>query len=63
MNGIMDFFSAALPWIVMGVALAIFFAREGKRKKRRQPDSRQIKINAAGAKTPAAYFCVFPRIS
>ena len=36
MNGIMAFFSAALPWIVMGVALAIFFAREGKRKKRRE---------------------------
>ena len=36
MNGVMDFFSAALPWIVMGVALAIFFAREGKRKKCRE---------------------------
>ena len=36
MNGIMDFFSAALPWIVMGVALAIFFARETKRKERRK---------------------------
>ena len=36
MNGIMAFFSAALPWIVMGVALAIFFARETKRKERRK---------------------------
>ena len=36
MNGIMAFFSAALPWIVMGVALAIFFARETKRTERRK---------------------------
>ena len=40
MNGIMDFFSAALPWIVMGVALAIFFARETKRKERRKDAGR-----------------------
>jgi hypothetical protein len=33
MNGIMAFLSAALPWIVMGVVLAVFFVREAKRKK------------------------------
>ena len=41
MNGIMDFFSAALPWIVMGVALAVFFVREDHRKKRRKDDQKK----------------------
>lgn len=27
------FFKAALPWIVMGLALAVFFAQNGSRKK------------------------------
>ena len=33
MNNILDFLNAALPWIVMGAVLAVFFAREAKRKK------------------------------
>ena len=33
MNNILDFLSAALPWLVMGTVLAVFFAREAKRKK------------------------------
>ena len=33
MNNLLDFLSAALPWIVMGAVLAVFFVREAKRKK------------------------------
>ena len=33
MDGIYDFFRAALPWIAMGLLLAVFFAREARRKK------------------------------
>ena len=35
MNGVFSFFSAALPWIAMGLLLAIFFARSAGRKKKR----------------------------
>ena len=41
MNGIMAFFSAALPWLVMGTVLAVFFVREAKRKKRRKDDQKK----------------------
>ena len=33
MNDVMDFLSAALPWICMGLLLAIFFAQSSRRKK------------------------------
>ena len=33
MDGIYDFLRAALPWIAMGLLLAVFFARESRRKK------------------------------
>lgn len=32
MENIKDFISAAVPWITLGLALALFFAREGRRK-------------------------------
>ena len=33
MKNVMDFMSAALPWICMGLLLAIFFARSSRKKK------------------------------
>ncbi|SET06121.1 hypothetical protein [[Clostridium] polysaccharolyticum] len=32
MNHIVDFANAALPWIVMGILLTVFFIRSSKRK-------------------------------
>lgn len=33
MRDIFEFFSVAMPWIAMGLLLAIFFIRETRRKK------------------------------
>ena len=33
MNGFVDFMSVAMPWIAMGLLLAVFFARGAERKK------------------------------
>ncbi len=33
MKNVMDFLSAALPWICIGLLLAIFFAQSERRKK------------------------------
>lgn len=33
-DGMMDFLLAALPWIVMGLSLAIFFANGGGKKEK-----------------------------
>ena len=33
MENLMDFLSAALPWISMGLLLAIFFAQSARKKK------------------------------
>lgn len=33
MNDVKDFFTAALPWICMGLLLAIFFAKSSRKKK------------------------------
>ena len=33
MKNVMDFLSAALPWISIGLLLAIFFAQSARRKK------------------------------
>lgn len=33
MESITAFLAAALPWLVMGAVLAVFFVREAKRKK------------------------------
>ena len=33
MEAVYDFLRAALPWIAMGLLLAVFFARSAKRKK------------------------------
>ena len=40
MKNFADFMSAALPWIAMGLLLAIFFARaaHGKKKKEKKED-------------------------
>ena len=37
MKAVFDFFRAALPWIIMGLLLAVYFARcAGKKKKEEQ---------------------------
>ena len=33
MEDIFDFLRAALPWIAIGLLLAVFFARKGKKKR------------------------------
>ena len=33
MKDVLDFLSAALPWVCMGLLLAIFFARSARKKK------------------------------
>ena len=40
MDGVYEFFSAALPWIAMGLLLAIFFVRgaSAKKKDSEKPD-------------------------
>ena len=40
MAAVLDFLRAALPWIVMGLLLAVFFASSaGKEKKEETPDN------------------------
>ena len=40
MEAVLDFLRAALPWVAMGLLLAVFFARSaGKEKKKEQPDN------------------------
>ena len=40
MEAIIDFLRAALPWIAVGLLLAVFFAKNaGKEKKEEQPDN------------------------
>lgn len=38
MNNIIDFSSAALPWICVGLLLAVFFAHSGRKKKDKKDD-------------------------
>lgn len=39
MEAVVDFLRAALPWIAIGLLLAVFFARSaGKKKKEKQSD-------------------------
>ena len=33
MKAVLDFLHAALPWIAMGLLLAVFFARSGKKER------------------------------
>lgn len=40
MENVIDFIRAALPWIAVGLLLAVFFARSaGKKKKEKQSDN------------------------
>ena len=40
MEAVLDFLRAALPWVAMGLLLAVFFARSaGKEKKKERPDN------------------------
>ena len=40
MENVIDFLRAALPWIAVGLLLAVFFAKNaGKEKKEEQPDN------------------------
>ena len=40
MKAVFDFFRAALPWVVMGLLLAVFAARSaGRKKKEKESDN------------------------
>ena len=40
MEAVLDFLRAALPWIVVGLTLAVFFAKNaGKKKKKENTDN------------------------
>ena len=39
MESILDFIKAALPWIAMGLLLAIFFARSASEKRKNENNS------------------------
>lgn len=40
MEAVLDFLRAALPWIAVGLLLAVFFTKNaGKEKKEEQPDN------------------------
>ena len=40
MDAVFDFLQAALPWIAVGLLLAVFFARSaGKKKKEKESDN------------------------
>ena len=42
MKDVFDFLRAALPWIAIGLFLAVFFARSaGKKKKEKQNDNKK----------------------
>lgn len=44
MDAVFDFLRAALPWIAVGLLLAVFFARSaGKKKKEKQNDTKRNK--------------------
>ena len=36
MEAVFDFIRAALPWIAVGLLLAVFFARSAKKKKKEE---------------------------
>ena len=38
MEAVLDFLLAALPWLTIGLVLAVFFARSGKKKKDEKPE-------------------------
>ena len=38
MEAVWDFLHAALPWISIGLLLAVFFARSARKKKDEQPE-------------------------
>ena len=61
MNSFFEFIRAALPWIVMGVVLAVFFVREAKRKKGKK-DHREKKDDY-GAEGMALGMCIGAAIS
>ena len=37
MEAVFDFFRAALPWVAIGLLLAVFAARSARKKKEEQP--------------------------
>ena len=56
MNRILDFLRAALPWLVMGAVLAVFFVREANRKKGKK--DQQKKKDDYGAEGMALGMCI-----
>ena len=45
MKNFTDFFFAALPWLCMGLALAIFFAESARKSRKRKESSAEKKDN------------------
>ncbi len=41
MKNVMDFLSAALPWICMGLALAVFFTLYAVKEKNKNNDDKE----------------------
>lgn len=41
MKELFDFISAAAPWVIMGIALAIFFGRSAVKKKKRNGQNKK----------------------
>ena len=56
MNNLLDFLSSALPWLVMGAVLTVFFVREAKRKKGKK--DHQKKKDDYGAEGMALGMCL-----
>ena len=61
MESITAFLAAALPWLVMGAVLAVFFVREAKRKKGKK--DHQKKKDDYGAEGMALGMCIGAAIS
>lgn len=45
MNELSDFFIAALPWLAIGLILAVFFAVRAAKKKDKKERGRQVEIS------------------
>ena len=48
MENILDFIKAALPWIAMGLLLAIFFARSAAKKRKNENEETKDDYGAEG---------------
>ena len=56
MDNVMEFLGAALPWLAIGIALAVFFVRAAKRKKVKK--DHQKKKDDYGSEGMALGMCI-----